>query len=74
MRSSDTPARKNNGQVLVVNTHLLFPHNPYSSRIRLREVQKVCASSRERGFVYVCACVCVCVCISIHPSRWEDTG
>lgn len=27
--------------VLVVNTHLLFPHNPYSSRIRLREVQKI---------------------------------
>lgn len=28
-------------EALVVNTHLLFPHNPYSTRIRLREVQKV---------------------------------
>eukprot|EP01031_Cornospumella_fuschlensis_P039676 gene39676-48307_t len=31
---------------LVVNTHLLFPHNEYSSRIRLREAAKIL------GYVY----------------------
>lgn len=41
-------------QVLVVNTHLLFPHNPYSSRIRLREVQKV-----RCMLGYICVCMCV---------------
>lgn len=36
-------------EALVVNTHLLFPHNPYSTRIRLREVQKVRETDRQAG-------------------------
>lgn len=28
-------------RLICINTHLLFPHNPYSSKIRLREVTKI---------------------------------
>mmetsp|Transcript_30453 Transcript_30453/g.48876 ORF Transcript_30453/g.48876 Transcript_30453/m.48876 type:complete len:537 (-) Transcript_30453:34-1644(-) len=31
----------NSKKLLIVNTHLLFPHNKYSTSIRLREVRKI---------------------------------
>ena len=45
-------------QFLVVNTHLLFPHNEYSSKIRLREATKILGfveSYRQRE---LCRSVC----------------
>ena len=45
-------------QFLVVNTHLLFPHNEFSSKIRMRETTKVLGfveSYRQRE---MCADVC----------------
>jgi endonuclease/exonuclease/phosphatase family metal-dependent hydrolase len=33
--------KETNAEVVVVNTHLLFPHKPYFSIIRLRELRKI---------------------------------
>lgn len=45
-------------QFILVNTHLLFPHNKYSSNIRLREVTKILGfveSYRQRE---LCSTIC----------------
>lgn len=36
-----TDGAEDTGEVVVVNTHLLFPHKPYFSIIRLRELRKI---------------------------------
>ena len=45
-------------QFIVINTHLLFPHNPYSTNIRLREATKIlgfCELYRQRE---LCTTIC----------------
>ena len=32
-------------QFICINTHLLFPHNEYSTKIRMREITKILVSS-----------------------------
>mmetsp|Transcript_9316 Transcript_9316/g.15438 ORF Transcript_9316/g.15438 Transcript_9316/m.15438 type:complete len:882 (-) Transcript_9316:1988-4633(-) len=43
---------------VVVNTHLLFPHNPFSSKIRLREVTKILGFVEGYRQKELCATVC----------------
>ena len=45
-------------QLLCVNTHLLFPHNEYSSKIRLREVTKILGFIESYRQVNLCTTIC----------------
>ena len=45
-------------QLLCVNTHLLFPHNEYSTRIRLREVTKILGFIESYRQVNLCTTIC----------------
>ncbi|KAJ1429451.1 hypothetical protein B484DRAFT_396351 [Ochromonadaceae sp. CCMP2298] len=43
---------------ICVNTHLLFPHNPYSSKIRLREITKILGFVEGYRQKELCTSVC----------------
>jgi endonuclease/exonuclease/phosphatase family metal-dependent hydrolase len=43
---------------ICVNTHLLFPHNPYSSQIRLREITKILGFIEAYKQKDLCSTVC----------------
>eukprot|EP01038_Epipyxis_sp_PR26KG_P005243 gene5243-7288_t len=45
-------------QLIVVNTHLLFPHNEYSSQIRLREMTKILGFIESYKQRDLCESVC----------------
>lgn len=45
-------------QLLLVNTHLLFPHNEFSSRIRLREMTKILGFVESYRQIEMCSDVC----------------
>ena len=45
-------------QLLLVNTHLLFPHNEFSSRIRLREMTKILGFVESYRQIEMCSTVC----------------
>ena len=40
-------------EVVVINTHLLYPHNACSTIIRLREVHKILEYLQARSALYV---------------------
>lgn len=45
-------------QFILVNTHLLFPHNEYSTNIRLREVTKILGFVESYKQRELCATIC----------------
>ena len=45
-------------QFICVNTHLLFPHNTYSTKIRLREVTKIMGFVESYKQVALCSTIC----------------
>jgi Endonuclease/Exonuclease/phosphatase family len=51
---SDTPAQ----QFICVNTHLLFPHNEYSTKIRLRELAKILGFVESYRMRELCSTIC----------------
>ena len=53
-KNSDIPPQ----QVLLVNTHLLFPHNEFSSKIRMREMTKILGFVESYRQVEMCSDVC----------------
>ena len=51
---SGTPAQ----QFICVNTHLLFPHNEYSTKIRLRELAKILGFVESYRMRELCSTIC----------------
>jgi len=51
---ANTPAQ----QFVCVNTHLLFPHNEYSTKIRLREIAKILGFIESYRMRELCSSVC----------------
>lgn len=51
---ANTPAQ----QFVCVNTHLLFPHNEYSTKIRLREIAKILGFIESYRMRELCSTVC----------------
>ena len=45
-------------QIILVNTHLLFPHNEYSSKIRMREVTKILGFIENYRQSDMCSTIC----------------
>ena len=45
-------------QLICVNTHLLFPHNEYSTKIRLREVTKILGFIESYRQINLCTTIC----------------
>lgn len=45
-------------QLICVNTHLLFPHNEYSTKIRLREVSKILGFIESYRQINLCTTIC----------------
>ena len=45
-------------QFICVNTHLLFPHNEYSTKIRLREVTKILGYIESYRQINLCTTIC----------------
>ena len=45
-------------QFICVNTHLLFPHNTYSTKIRLREVTKIMGFVETYRQIELCSTIC----------------
>lgn len=45
-------------QILCVNTHLLFPHNEYSTNIRVREVTKILGFAETYRQTELCTTIC----------------
>ena len=50
----NTPAQ----QFICVNTHLLFPHNEYSTKIRLRELAKILGFVESYRMRELCSTIC----------------
>ena len=51
---ASTPAQ----QFICVNTHLLFPHNEYSTKIRLRELAKILGFVESYRMRELCSTIC----------------
>ena len=51
---ANTPAQ----QFICVNTHLLFPHNEYSTKIRLRELAKILGFVESYRMRELCSTIC----------------
>lgn len=45
-------------QFICVNTHLLFPHNEYSTKIRLRELAKILGFVESYRMRELCSTIC----------------
>jgi endonuclease/exonuclease/phosphatase family metal-dependent hydrolase len=45
-------------QFIIVNTHLLFPHNEYSTKIRLRQANKILGFVESYRQSELCTSIC----------------
>ena len=59
----NTPAQ----QFICVNTHLLFPHNEYSTKIRLRELAKILGFVESYRMRELCSTICGRSDVSTYP-------